>query len=497
MQSAALLDQLHRLQERAYPVAADLPNYDLLSQCANTILAPPCKIVRSGKVKVRTEKIRYNNRVNKGACGSTWLGRHSISLDSYEMTGEKNLFEENIASQNTVRRAMSRSELLRELHRPNTPQSHFYARQHIRTCCQGRTSKVRQEESSSQTTPVFSRLLLRGGETSPIGKLPPSPRQQQFWRQSVATAETKKLRRTKRDSSCGLNTSTLSLPGLITRNRYECLMEENTSISMDTLSCAPMRKRLGISTIKCGTRHYPITDKVSPSRILRATTAPATVSGGSAGRNCKNVEIQADVERVKNTDDPDFYREVRGIEIDLASRKARRRPQHRMAIDHVLNCLDDPDETRPHYFANSTIFKPVTIENNGAKWCGLAEGGQSGVVVDVTMLSILRRHAVFQIRDVKLLQSLKMRAERYLADFDMAQADPAIVTRMLTDTVAAAMIPSHAEMMARRFLTHRGNQFRMDRMNEFLTGKTKGLISTYYQKVKANLLGHKAGTALM
>lgn len=148
------------------------------------------------------------------------------------------------------------------------------------------------------------------------------------------------------------------------------------------------------------------------------------------------------------------------------------------------NVDDEPGEDRPIFYPELQLHEPTIIEYDTV----------DHVVGERTIIAKLQCDAAFQKRDEHLLRQLKMKAQRYVAQYDTCNIRPEDLTNLIIHSVAAAYQPSRAEMIARRFLTNRKVEWRVKAMNEFLESIRPGLLSTLWNVGKADLLGGRMAT---
>lgn len=148
------------------------------------------------------------------------------------------------------------------------------------------------------------------------------------------------------------------------------------------------------------------------------------------------------------------------------------------------NVDDEPGEDRPVFYPELQLHEPTMIEYDPI----------DRVVGERTLIAKLQCDAAFQKRDEHLLRQLKMKAQRYVAQYDTCNQRPEDITNLIIHSVAAAYQPSRAELIARRFLSNRKVEFRVKLMNEFLDSIRSGLLSTLFQAGTADLFGGRLAT---
>lgn len=165
-------------------------------------------------------------------------------------------------------------------------------------------------------------------------------------------------------------------------------------------------------------RNIMIRDPDNPNRLM-----PVQLAAPGAVMSLEQVEAQ----RVRSNQlvTPNRFKYV--------SRK--RRPEHINADPENPTYIHDPceEETKHNFLRYFTKIKRP-------KYAAFA---------DTDLISYLRMHAFCVPRTPSLIQSLKLKALRFMADFDMANHTAEQIYRIVAASVAAALVVTDEELLVR------------------------------------------------
>lgn len=398
---------------------------------------------------------------------------------------------------------LSSSTLLKQLHRPNTPSGHYYARKHIRTCFHKHLEKTQNVD-----TPTMEDCTLKEWEYHIVAKSRPNASQTPSIK-NLSCSDIRPSETASSEQPLMLREVQSISSGLTTRNRFSAL--EEVDLSKLTLETSSLRKRMrgkwsSLPVISSMTRCQTIEEQrdMLMGGALRAH--PSTTSGGS---DVEEGEIQEPFVGVNVggatpgtiIKDPILVPEwkeggrVSWVNVEKATKyfqhvevpeeivTQRLMPPHKNASSGNENVLYDVDENRPFFYPEVTATPVADVKTSD---------GKNSITTERSLVAHLQVEVAFMSREPKLLQMLLQRAKRYLAQYDCSQITPEAIRDLVIGSVAAAYIPSLAEQHARRFLTDRRNACRVAVHNEFLKGEGRGLLRSYTRKWTANILGDYA-----